>query len=178
MNKSILTFPAWMLFVGFFLAATVADVAASMIGKNLGWDWDYGAFPTLRFGLISLVWWSYPYMVGRALSQQSYPRAHKAILLIVLLAIVNNALSVYLSEAYGVIWYIVLITIVMNVYCAIRVFAFPAIELKSRKLGRRARLPEAWSELLLFVLWPLCVWWTQQALAAFAENDRVKVNRL
>lgn len=170
MRKTIFSTSPWVLFIAFFLGATAADVAASMVGKSLGWDWDYGAFPTLRFSLISLVWWSYPLLVTRALSITFDPGSYRKLLWVILLAVVNNALSVNLINTYGLIWYIILITAVINLFCAASVFVFPARALKSAELNRAARIYDYWREYLLFVLWPLCAWWLQPRLKSISHE--------
>jgi hypothetical protein len=171
MKQSILTVPAWILFLAFSAGIVSSEIAALVAASLFNWNMDYGPYPTLRFGLISLVWWSYPYLVGRALYQRSMaPGKHRAILFVIMAAIVNNALSVYLIESYGLRWYIVLITIVVNVFSLVTVFSFPAMALRSIRLKRRARFPEAWNELLKFLLWPFCVWWLQPVLSSIGKT--------
>jgi hypothetical protein len=168
MNKSILTAPAWKLFLA-FVAGTLASVLiAFATAKYFNWNVYYGPHPTLRYALITMILWSYPYLVGRELIRKTRPAAvlyeDRQMALIVFLALVNNIFIVYYTENYGLLWPVILLSMSVNIFCMIKVFSFPARELKSIKLNRRARSSEIWLEVILFVFWPLSVWWLQPTL--------------
>ena len=171
MSRYILKVPAWQLFLAFVVGLFAAEAAALTIARFLEWNTQYGPYPTLRFGLVTLLLWTYPYLVGKAISQRARTARHRRVLAIILLAIFNNALSVYLTESFGPAWYIVLITVLVNIFCLLEVLSYPARELKSLQLKRRAQLPEYGRELLTFAAWPICVWWLQPALARAVRDQ-------
>jgi hypothetical protein len=171
MTKSILSASALSLFVVFAGGVIVAEVVARVAATYFDWNRSYGPYPTLRYGLITLLLWTYPYLVGRALCRRAGTTGHRRVLWVILLAIINNVLSVYLTESYGPLWYLVLITVLLNVFCLLQVLSFPSRELKSLQLKRRATLPEYWRELLMFAAWPLCVWWLQPAIRDIAGTE-------
>jgi hypothetical protein len=172
MAKSILTLPAWKPLLAFIVCILFSQVIALAAAKYFNWSMDYGPYPTLRYTLIALILLTYPYFVGRALSRLAGSQtAHRRILWTFLLAIVNNVLSVYYTETYGLAWPVVLITLLVNIFCVIVIISFPARELKSIELKRNARFHEHFNELLQFMLWPFCVWRLQSRLAAIATQS-------
>jgi hypothetical protein len=172
--KSILTTPAWKLFLAFLVGMLAAELVALYLARYLNWNMNYGPYQTLRFGLITLILWTYPYLVGRALSQRAGIRtAHRQVLWIVLIALVNNVFSVYYTETYGPGWLALLITAVVNIFCLLAVYSFPARELKSIELNRRARFVECLREILQFLFWPVAVWWLQPTLTYIVIEQEV-----
>ena len=164
-RNSILNTPPWKIFASFIIGVLASEFIALVTAKYFSWSMDYGPYPTLRYGLITLLMWVYPYFVGRELSRmRGSVTAHRLILWIGLLAVVNNIVSVYYTETFGVAWPVVLVTVLVNVFCLITVLSFPARELKSIELKRKSRFAEHWNELLQFMLWPFCVWWLQRRL--------------
>ncbi len=159
MSKSILTIPPWVLFFSFCLGAIVIHFIALALAQYFGWSLDYGPYPTLRYALFTLLLWAYPYFVGLALSRTTGSRAiQQQMVLIVLVAIINNAFSVFFTETNGLVWYMILITILINIFCIVIVFTIPACELKSIELQRKAKLYEYWPEMIQFMIWPISVW--------------------
>jgi len=172
MNKSILTVPAWKLFIAFIAGMIASELVALAAASFFDWNRHYGPYPTLRYGLMTLISWTYPYLVGRALSQRS--GAHWQVLAIIVVGIFINTVSVYFTEVYGVAWYVVLAVLSVNMLCLVKVLSFPARELKSMVLKRRAQFPEYWRELVQFTLWPFFVWRLQPLLTTIKEEPGFK----
>jgi hypothetical protein len=177
--RSILTVPAWKILLSFIAGVFSAEIIAWTFARYFNWNTEYGLYPTVRYALIILVWWTYPYLVGRALGRLAgKEKAGRQILLIILIAIVNNVFSVYYTETNGPAWQGILITSLINVYCIIAIFSFPARELKSIELGRRPYFYEILRELLQFMLWPLCAWRLQGRLTAISTQREAKSQAL
>ena len=149
MTKSILTVSAWKLFIGFVVGMVAAQIIALVVATHFGWNPEYGPSPTLKYALMT----------------------HLRILLVVVMAIITNTLSVYFTEVYGVVSAVIGITVVANIFCLIAVISFPARELKSIELMRTARFWEFWRELMLFLLWPVSVWWLQPRLTTIETTE-------
>jgi hypothetical protein len=176
--RSILAVPAWRILLSFIAGVFAAEIIAWTLARYFNWNTDYGLYPTLRYALIILVWWTYPYLVGRALGKfAGNEKADRQILVIILIAIVNNVFSVYYTETNGPSWQAILITALINVYCTIAIFSFPARELKSIEIGHRVYFHEIWRELLQFMLWPLFAWRLQGRLTAISTQREARVSK-
>jgi hypothetical protein len=177
MKESILTIPAWQLFLAFVIGSVISEISAFAAAAYFNWDLLYGPYPTLRVGLEMLIGLTYPYLVGCELSRRratgSRPTSHKRIILTLLVAIVVNLLSVYYMEVYGFLSIVAAMTALFNLIFLLTVISFPARELKSIELKRRAGFIESWKEMLQFMIWPVSVWWLQPTLTYIVIEEEV-----
>lgn len=172
-SLSLLKLKHWHVLVIFVLATIGATYLAEWINARMGWHWESSSAKTCEYFFTTIVYLSYPVLVGRRLTEvlTNDATGSRYIYVRALVILVVLTVTRYFSHETPTDQTVMqLLLVVAFFFCMYSLVAGPAKVLAAMESGSPVTLSDYATNMFQFFVWPVGAFWIQPRLNEIAKE--------